>query len=113
MDLKREHINAGLVRPRTHRHFEAPTSSNATPEAGSTDFEPSDFEDVLDFDQLAEQLIEQAADDVDSATDSDTDNNGPPIISAPPLTIWLPVHAIQAAIPNITPSRPVPKTAIP
>ena len=81
MDLKREHINAGLVQPRTHRHFEAPTSNPTGPEAGSTvtDFEPSDFEDVFDFDQLAEQLIEEAADDdIGSATDLDTDDNGPP-----------------------------------
>jgi hypothetical protein len=115
MDLKREHIKAGLVCPRTHRHFEGPTGGDPIPEAGSTYFEPSDFEDVLDFDQLAKQLIEEAA---DSATDSDTDENDPPpAIPAPPLTtilsIRLPVHAIQAALPNITPPRPVPKTAIP
>jgi len=118
MDLKREHINAGLVQPRTHRHFEAPTSNPTGPEAGSTvtDFEPSDFEDVLDFDQLAEQLIEEAADDdIGSATDLDTDDNGPPppTIPTPALTIRLPVHAIQAALPDSTPPRAVPKTAIP
>ena len=55
MDLKREHIDAGLVRPRSHRHFEAPSSSNPTPETRSTDLELSDFEDVLDFDQLADK----------------------------------------------------------
>ena len=112
MDLKREHIDAGLVRPRSHRHFEAPSSGNPTPEATqATDFEISDFEDVLDFDQLAEQLIEEAADDVvDSYSDLDAD---PPPIPTPSLTIRLPVHAIQAALPDSTPPRPVPKTAIP
>jgi len=118
MDLKREHIDAGLVRPQFHRHFEAPSSSNPTPETHSTDLKLSDFEDILDFDQLTEQLIEEAADDIansDSESDLDRDNNdSPPPIPTPSLTIWLPVHAIQAVLPDSsTPPQPVPKTAIP
>jgi hypothetical protein len=111
MEIKREHIEAGLVHPRGHRNFEAPTSAGSTThETGSTDFDPGDFEDVLDFDQLAEQLIEEAAADPDSDSDSEDDEPPPP---APPLTIRLSLHAIQAALP--TPQRPVvvPKTAIP
>jgi hypothetical protein len=69
MDIKREHIDAGLVQPWAHQHFEAPTSSNTTPEAGPTNFEPDNFEDILEFDELAAQLIADAAEDVD--TDSD------------------------------------------
>ena len=34
-------------------------------------------------------------------------------LKTPALTIRLPVHAIQAALPDSTPPRPVPKTAIP
>jgi hypothetical protein len=111
MDIKREHIDAGLIRPRAHRNFEAPTSSNTMPETASTDFEPSEFEDVLDFDQLAEQLIEEAANDTDS--DSDTDDPSSAPVPTPSLTIRLPVQAIQAALPDSTLPKPVSKTAIP
>ena len=109
MDIKREHIDAGLVWPRAHRHFD---TSNTTPETGTTDFEPNDFEDVLDFNQLAEQLIEEAAEDVDSDSDLDTDDNGPTPSAPVPLTIRLPLHAIQVALPDSMPRQPVPKTAI-
>ena len=81
------------------------------PETASTDFEPSEFEDVLDCDQLAEQLIEEAANDTDS--DSDTDDPSSAPVPTPSLTIRLPVQAIQAALPDSTLPKPVPKTAIP
>jgi hypothetical protein len=109
MDIKREHIEAGLIQSRGHRNFKAPDeSSDGMPETCSPDFDAGESEDVLDFDQLAEQLIEDAAADLDS--DSDTDPN-----ESPPLMIRLPVHAVQAALPNPTPQQPtsVPKTAIP
>jgi hypothetical protein len=110
MDIKREHIEAGLVQPRGHRNFKAPESSDGAPKTCSTDFDPSDFEEALDFNQLAKELIEDAA-AADPDSDSDTDPN-----KLPPLTIRLPVHAVQAALPNPTPSRQsttIPKTAIP
>jgi hypothetical protein len=105
MDIKREHIDSGLVRSRARRNFEAPTSGDATREVGTSDLDPGEFNEVLDFDQLAMQLIKEAKDDLDS------DDDEPP----PPLTIRLPLQAIHAALPAATPQQPtiIPKTAIP
>jgi hypothetical protein len=114
MDIKRSHIEAGLAHPRGHRNFEPPTSGNGEHEAGpatTVDFDIEDDEEVLDFNQLANQLIGEANADLDS--DSDTDDDEPP---PPPLTIRPPLHAIHAALPNPTQRRrPAtdPKTAIP
>lgn len=107
MDIKREHIDSGLVRPRGRRNFEAPMSGDTTREAGTGDFDPGEFNEVLDFEQLAAQLIEEARDD------SDSDDGEPP--PTPPLTIRLPLHAIHTALPAATPQQPtvVPKTGIP
>jgi hypothetical protein len=116
MEIKREHIEAGLLRSRGPRQFEAPIDGNETLEAGSADFDPGDVEDVLDFDQLAEQLIEDAIADPDGDSDLDLDDNEPPAPTpAPPLTIRLPFEAIQVALPVLTPQRPtaMQKTAIP
>jgi hypothetical protein len=112
MDIKQAHIEAGLAHSRGHRNFEAPTSSNgelgADP-AATIDFDIEDGKEILDFNQLAEQLIGEAA-DLDG--DLDTDDDEPP----PPLTIRLPLHAIHAALPSPTqPCWPatIPKTTIP
>jgi hypothetical protein len=88
-----------------------PISRNATYEAVSSEFNPGESEEVLDFNPLAQQLIEEAAAD----PDSDNPNDDEPSPPAPPLTIWLPLHAIQAALPASMPEQPtiVPKMAIP
>jgi hypothetical protein len=117
MDIKRDHIENGLVRPRAHRRFDVPTSATLVGAANTTqnntpaDIEPTELENVLDYDQLAAQLIEEAADDPD--IDDDDDMNDPPIASAPPLTIRLSAQAIQSALPSSIPVQPVAKTAIP
>ena len=103
MDIKQEHIDTGLVQPQAHWHFKAPTSSNATPEAASTNFEPDYFEDIQEFDELAAQLIADAAKDVDTDSDIDNNNSSPSTVPTLSLTIWLPVHAIQAALLDSTP----------
>jgi hypothetical protein len=76
MGIKRSHIDAGLVHSRGHRNFEAPTSNDNTYETGVTNFDTGNFEDILDFEQLAEQFVEDVAADLES--DSDTDNEHPP-----------------------------------
>jgi hypothetical protein len=101
MDIKQSHMDAGLVCPHVRRNFEAPTSEHETSLELTTEATDS-IEDVADFDQLAEQLIGDSIDDF-----CNTANDNPP---TPPLTIWLPLHAIQAALPDTT---PVSKTAIP
>jgi hypothetical protein len=120
MDIKWECINAGLVRPSAHQHFKAPTSSNVTNamlvDTSTANFEPNDFKDVLEFSELAEELIKEAAEGIDSDSDLDGDDDGPTPsmpVPAPPLTIQFPAHAIQAALPDSMPPQPVLKTAIP
>jgi hypothetical protein len=108
MDIKRSHIESGWVLPREHRKFEMPTSNgpgNDTPDVSATELNISSLENVLDFEELAEELINDASTDIESDSDSDDEQ--------PPLTIRLPLHAIHAALPPSTPLRPVPKTAIP
>jgi hypothetical protein len=88
MELKQEHIEASLVHAHGNWDFEAPTSdmpmsSNATYEAVSSEFNPGESEEVLDFDQLAQQLIEEAA----ANPDSDDPDDDEPSSPAPPLTI--------------------------
>jgi hypothetical protein len=106
MDIKRSHIEPGLVCARGRQNFEVPTTSGDPPEEPLPDFDVGDIEDVLDFDQLAKELIEDAAAD----TSSDLDHEEPPAV---PLTIWLPLHAIQNVLPDPPPSAIFPKTAIP
>jgi hypothetical protein len=106
MDIKRSHIEAGLVRSRGHRNFNAPTSSDDT---GTTDFDPGESgEDVLDFDQLADQLIEDAVANLDSDSNNDDESEPPP----PSFMIRLPLQAVRAALPVPTPPRRPTKTAI-
>jgi hypothetical protein len=57
-----------------------------------------DDSEILDFDQLARQLIEDASEDV-GELDADED---PPQM---PLTIRLPLQAIQSALQETTPAR--------
>jgi hypothetical protein len=112
MDIKRSHLEAGLVRSRGHRNFEAPTSTDWLQETDANDFDTGDFEDVLDFEQLTEQLIEDAAAEINSDSDTEDDELLPPAL---PLTIRLSLHAIRSALPDPPPPQPAnaaPKTAI-
>jgi hypothetical protein len=113
MDIKRSHIEAGLAHSRGRRNFEAPTattSSTSSDGPRETDFDIGDIEDVLDFDQLADQLIEDAA--AEPSDDSDSEDELP---LAPPLTIRLPLHAIRAALDSPSQQQPsvAKKTNIP
>jgi hypothetical protein len=101
MDIKRSHIEAGLVQKRERREFKMPGTGN---DADVTEFGDDEIEDVLDFDQLAEQLIEDAASN--NVDEPDTDEEFP----LPPLTIRLPLHAIQSALqttPSAAPKIPL------
>ena len=104
MDIKWSHLEAGLVRVWGHRNFEAPTSDG---DGGETGIDENDLGDVLDFDELAEELINDAA-AADLGNSSDTDDDE--LMALPPLTIWLPLHAIQSDLPVPPPQQ---KAAIP
>jgi len=108
MDIKWLHLEAGLVHSQGHRNFNAPTNDSCPPKTDTSDLDISDLEDVLDFEQLAEQLIEDAAAEIngDIATEDD---------KLLPLTIWLPLHAIQSALTDLPPQQPdaTVKTVIP
>jgi len=92
MDIKRSHIDAGLVHTREHRDF---NMLETGAELGD-----SNVEDVLNFDQLAEQLIKDASEDVNEL---DTDEELPHI--PPSLTIRLPLHAVQSSLQDTLPAQ--------
>jgi hypothetical protein len=96
MDIKWLHLEAGLVRSWGHRNFNAPTNDGHPPETDTSDLDIGDLEDVLDFEQLTEQLIEDSMAEIngDIATEDD---------ELPPLTIRLPLHAIRSALTDLPP----------
>jgi len=100
MDIKRSHIEAGLVQKRERREFKMPGTGNDADGGCVTELSDDEIEDVLDFDQLAEQLIEDAASN--NVDEPDTDEEFP----LPPLTIRLPLHAIQAALQTTLSAAP-------
>jgi len=87
MDIKQLHLEAGLVHSQGHWNFNTPTNDNCPPETDTSNLDIGDLEDVLDFEQLTEQLIEDAMAEIDGDTATEDDE-------LPPLTIWLPLHAI-------------------
>jgi hypothetical protein len=70
MDIKRSHSDAGLLRPRKSRNFDI---SDGDGGSNPTDTEIGEFEDVLEYADLARDLIASAAADVDSDSDDDDD----------------------------------------
>lgn len=114
MDLKRTHIEAGLLRAQTRRNF-----NFGSAEAGEQDTGPSDASDdqdlggPLDFNQLSEQLIAGAASassdkDVGDAYSSGDDDDELPsnVVSAPPLTITIPPLNLNSATRSALPNTP-------
>jgi hypothetical protein len=94
MDIKRSHIEAGLAHSRGHQNFQAPTATSTSSDGPwETDFDIGNIEDVLNFDQLADQLIEDTA-----AEPSDNSDSEDKLPQAPPLTIRLPLHAVHAVL---------------
>ena len=89
MDIKQSHLEAGLVHSWGHQNFKAPTSTDQLQETNTNNFDTGDFEDILDF----EQIIEDAAAEINSDSDIEDDELLPPTL---PLTIWLSLHAIQS-----------------
>ena len=107
MDIKWSHIEAGLVHPQEHWDFSMPeTSRSATGigEGSEITVEVEDLE-ILDFDQLARELIEDASEDIEEL---DADEELPPI----PLTICIPLQAIHSALQD-TPQSQSATTKIP
>ncbi|KAH9047650.1 hypothetical protein EDB87DRAFT_1697771 [Lactarius vividus] len=68
----------------------------------------SDIEDIPDFDQLSEQLIEDASEDVNELHTVNSELDTVPL----PLTIRLSHHAIQSALQETLPT-PAAATKIP
>lgn len=99
MDLKRMHTEAGLLRTQAKRNFNFGSEAqagrqDAEPSADDLDLELGDINDPLDFDQLSERLIANAASangdkDVGDADASD-DELPSTIMPVPPLTITIP-----------------------
>ena len=100
MDIKRSHIEAGLVHPREHRDFSMPETSRSATGIGEGSEVAAEVEDleILDFDQLARELIEDASEDIEEL---DADEELPPI----PLTIRIPLQAIHSALQDTPQSR--------
>lgn len=110
MDIKRGHIEAGLLRPRQKRHFAAPTNGELDIALDNEDNAADD--NNMAFDAIAAALI------ADATADSDEDLPLPIVPVPPPLlaTICLPAQAIRNALPPLpTPpaTQRVPKTSIP
>lgn len=81
MDIKRLHIEAGLIRPQSQRNFTTPGKEESSAES-HLEIEESDR--VLDFDELSNKLVGGAdAGNQIPDTDSDTDDDLPP---APPIS---------------------------
>ena len=102
MDIKRSHIEAGLVRTRERRDFSMPETSSSRvtgvdEDSGDVTVDVDDPE-ILDFDQLARQLIEDASEDLGEL---DADEDLPQV----PLTIRLPLLAIHSALQATPPAR--------
>jgi hypothetical protein len=115
MDIKRMHIEAGLLHTRGKRNFAASSQQPEESDAGidSDDRLDSDDQDPLDFDQLCAHLIESAAsanfdrDVGDSNEDDEFSASTPP----PPLRITIP-PLISATLSDAQ-RAPVKKTSIP
>ncbi|KAF8258073.1 ribonuclease H-like domain-containing protein, partial [Lactarius quietus] len=102
MDIKRSNIEAGLVHTQERRDFSMPETRNSLSHVA--ELSELDTDEVLDFDQLVGQLIEDATEDTDEL---DTDDKPPHI----PLTIRLPLQAIQSALQD-SETPPVAATKI-
>ena len=104
MDIKRMHLEAGLLHARTKRMFMSQPGTSTSERGQEPDLEPGsaadhldlgDSDDLLDFDQLSGDLIAGAAAanaDKDVGDDYDDDENPPtaPSVPALPLTITIP-----------------------
>jgi hypothetical protein len=97
MDLKRMHIEAGLLRGRSKRNF---TSGSETGGQESQDESESagdnlgDLEDPLDFDQLSAQLIAGAVSASADKDVGDAEDDAP----QPPVPLTITVPPLNAAI---------------
>lgn len=113
MDLKRTHISEGYIRPRKRKlgEFEDSATIAAPPPAETTsvqaDQEPLEDEplELIDFADLAEQLIRDAA-------DSD-ELDLPPISVSVPQSEPQPTTTTQSATSSSTTARTSRKTNIP
>lgn len=108
MDIKRAHIEAGLIHPRTKQNFTAPGEEESEA-AGHLDID--DFDDILDFDELSNSLIAGAntanqilEDDTDTELD-DFPLNPLPAPNPPSLTIILPHTTLPLASGSTTVRR--------
>ena len=112
MDIKRMHIEAGLLRARGKRNFNT-SGGQPSADAGSTESagdDLGDIEDPLDFHELSDQLVARASANADKDVGDVNDDELPgPSTSVPvPITITIPPHN-----PATRPApRPV-KVAIP
>jgi hypothetical protein len=104
MDLKRMHMDSGLLRAQAKRNFNFGSDADSAESATNTNQDLSDISsnDLLDFEQLSEQLIAGSASangdkDVGDADDSD-DELPSTVVPAPPLTITIP--PLNSATPS-------------
>jgi hypothetical protein len=92
MDIKRMHLEAGLLHARGKRNF----TSQQEPDQESDPLPPDhpnigNGDDLLDFNQLSEHLIAGAASANADRDIGDDDDNEPPVtVLAPPLRITIP-----------------------
>ena len=116
MDIKRMHIETGLLHARGKQNF---TGSTSSPEDDSEESDisnlNSDDQDPLDSDQLSTHLIESAASanaDRDVG-DDDTNENDEFPASNPPPPLRITIPPLNSATLTNTQQTQVKKTSIP
>jgi hypothetical protein len=102
MDLKRMHMDSGLLRAQAKRNFDFGSDADSLAESANNQDLGDISSDLLDFEQLSEQLIAGSASangdkDVGDADDSD-DELPSTVVPAPPLTITIP--PLNSATPS-------------
>ncbi|KIL54278.1 hypothetical protein M378DRAFT_1059173 [Amanita muscaria Koide BX008] len=117
MDIKRTHLEAGLLHARSKRSFTseagAQESDHTSSAADHLDIGDLHQDDPLDFDQLSERLIAGAASanvDKDIGDGYDDTNEFPPAVTVQALTITIP--PLTSATPSSQATQ-VKRTCIP
>ena len=111
MDIKRMHVETGLLHARGKRNF---TGSTSSPEDEESDIGNGDDQDPLDFNQLSTHLIENAASanaDRDVGDDDTNENDEFSAAQPPPLRITIP--PLNSATLSDAQRTQVKKTSIP
>ena len=113
MDIKRMHLETGLLHARGKRNFSGFTQAQNDQPEESDDLDivnNDDDQDPLDFNQLSTRLIEGAA---SANVDKDVGDNDDDSESEPPPPLRITIPPLNSATLNPAQRAPVRKTSIP